>query len=401
MTQRNIEMEPLHIQYIEERPVELVERKGIGHPDSVCDAISEKVSCSLSKLYKERFGRILHHNTDETHVIGGQARPDFGGGEILRPATLCLVGRATTRVDGDVLPYREKVTEAALKYLRSVVSSNIDVDEAVKVECRLGEGSVDLRGVFEKGGGILANDTSFGCGFAPFSETENLVLQTEKFLTLELPKKLKGLGKDVKVMGCRRNDEITLTLAVAMLGAELPDKDAYISTIERIREAAADNATRLTKRKVTIHVNTADNYDKDVYYLTVTGLSMENGDDGSTGRGNRANGLITPYRPMSLEAASGKNPVTHVGKIYNVLATQIAMDIVKEAKGDVRTAHVAILSQIGKPVDQPQVAQVSLLTADGVSFAKAQKGARDIADRWLAKAYTIPDLLMKEKLGTF
>jgi len=394
MTQRNIEMEQLSAQYIEDEPVELVERKGIGHPDSICDAISEKVSCSLSQLYLDRFGRILHHNTDETHVIGGQAKPGFGGGEILRPATLCLVGRATTRVDAETLPYREKVTEAALKYLRTVISSNVDVDEAVKVECRLGEGSVDLRGVFEKGKGILANDTSFGCGFAPFSETENLVLQTEKFLTLALPKKLKGLGKDVKVMGCRRNNEITLTLAVAMVGAELSDKDAYISTIEQIREKAAD-------RKVSIHVNTADSYPKDVYYLTVTGLSMENGDDGSTGRGNRANGLITPYRPMSLEAASGKNPVTHVGKIYNVLATQIASDIVKDAKGDIKTAHVAILSQIGKPVDQPQVAQVSLLTADGVSFSKVQKNARAIADDWLGKANTIPGLLMKEKLGTF
>jgi S-adenosylmethionine synthetase len=401
MTQRNIEMEQLSAQYIEDEPVELVERKGIGHPDSICDAISEKVSCSLSRLYLDRFGRILHHNTDETHVIGGQAKPAFGGGEILRPATLCLVGRATTRVDAETLPYREKVTEAALKYLRSVISDNVDVDEAVKVECRLGEGSVDLRGVFEKGKGILANDTSFGCGFAPFSETENMVLQTEKFLTLSLPKKLKGLGKDVKVMGCRRNNEITLTLAVAMVGAELPDKDAYVSTIEQIREMAADNAAKLSDRKINIHVNTADNYAKDVYYLTVTGLSMENGDDGSTGRGNRANGLITPYRPMSLEAASGKNPVTHVGKIYNVLATQIASDIVKDAKGDIRTAHVAILSQIGKPVDQPQVAQVSLLTADGVSFSKVQKNARAIADDWLGKANTIPGLLMKEKLGTF
>jgi S-adenosylmethionine synthetase len=49
-------------------------------------------------------------------------------------------------------------------------------------------------------------------------------------------------------------------------------------------------------------------------YLTVTGTSAEAGDDGEVGRGNRVNDLITPYRPISLEAAAGKNPVTHVGQ---------------------------------------------------------------------------------------
>ncbi|MCL4324335.1 MAG: methionine adenosyltransferase, partial [Candidatus Thermoplasmatota archaeon] len=327
MAKRNIEAEPLKIGYIEDRPVELVERKGIGHPDSICDGISESVSRALSRMYKDRFGRILHHNTDETHVIGGEAEPAFGGGKIISPATVVLVGRATTKVDGESLPYKEVAMKAATDYLKSVVS-HVDVEKDLKLECRLGQGSVDLRGVFA-GEGILANDTSFGCGFAPFSETETLVLQTEKFLTTEYKKKLPALGEDVKVMGCRRGNKITLTIAAALVGGELKDPKEYHSVKEEIAQKVLDNAAKIAKRQVAVNVNTGDDEKRGVYYLTVTGLSMENGDDGSTGRGNRANGLITPYRPMSLEAASGKNPVNHVGKIYNVLANQISADIVK------------------------------------------------------------------------
>ncbi len=399
MAKRNIEAEPLKYGYIEERPVELVERKGIGHPDSICDGISEAVSRALSQMYKDRFGRILHHNTDETHVIGGEAEPAFGGGKVIAPATVVLVGRATTKVDGQVLPYEEVTIRAAKEYLKGIVS-HVDVQKDLKFECRLGQGSVDLRGVFA-GDGILANDTSFGCGFAPLSETENLVLQTEKFLTTQYKHKVRALGEDVKVMGCRRDDTITLTIAAALVGKELKDKNEYENVREDIRLKVLDNASKIAKRKVVVHVNTGDDVKRGVYYLTVTGLSMENGDDGSTGRGNRANGLITPYRPMSLEAASGKNPVNHVGKIYNVLANQISADIVKEAGGNVKEVHTRILSQIGKPVDQPQIATLSILTADGVSQASVQKNAEAVADAWLAKAHTVPELMLAQKFATF
>ena len=62
--------------------------------------------------------------------------------------------------------------------------------------------------------------------------------------------------------------------------------------------------------------------DESGIYLTVTGLSAEQGDDGEVGRGNRVNGLITPSRAMSLEAAAGKNAVAHVGKLYNLWRTE-------------------------------------------------------------------------------
>ena len=245
------------------------------------------------------------------------------------------------------------------------VCCHLDVEGQVDFDCRIGQGSVDLRGVFDdKEKAVLSNDTSFGVGFAPYSDTERLVLESERFLTTKLKKKLPALGEDVKVMGYRQKDAIRLTVAAALVDSEIANPKEYQSVCDEIRDKLADQAAKLTNREVHIDVNTADDPELGRYYLTVTGLSMEAGDDGSVGRGNRANGLITPCRPMSLEASAGKNPVNHVGKIYNLLGIQIAQDIVKEAGGNVKEVHVRILSQIGKPVDQPQVASVQILPAE-------------------------------------
>ncbi len=396
---RNIRVEPLRSLHIEDQNVELVERKGLGHPDSIADGVSESVSQALCRLYLDEFGKILHHNTDETQVVGGAAEPKFGGGKLTSPIYLLLVGRATTEVNGEKLPFRQIAIDAARKYIGSV-ASHLDTDKGLDIDCRIGQGSVDLRGVFDQKE-ILANDTSFGVGFAPYSDTERLVLESEKFLTLKLKKKLPALGEDVKVMGYRDEDDIRLTVAAALVDSEIDDADAYQNVCSEIHDKLADQATKLTHRNVTIDVNTADDPELGRYYLTVTGLSMEAGDDGSVGRGNRANGLITPCRPMSLEATAGKNPVNHVGKIYNLLGNLIASDIVKETGGNVQEVHVRILSQIGKPVDQPQVASLQILPADGVKLAKVQKDAEAVAQRWFDDIGSIPQRLLTGKLSVF
>jgi S-adenosylmethionine synthetase len=396
---RNIQVEPLRAVPIEEQAVELVERKGLGHPDSIADGVSESVSRALCRLYLDEFGRILHHNTDETQVVGGASEPKFGGGKVTSPIYILLVGRATTEVNGEKLPYRDVAIDAARKYVGSVCA-HLDVANHVEFDCKIGAGSVDLRGVFEQKA-VLANDTSFGVGFAPFSDTERLVLESERLLTLRLKKKVKALGEDVKVMGYRQGEKIRLTVAAALVDSEVRDASAYQSVCEQIHDALADQAAKLTGREVTIDVNTADDPELGRYYLTVTGLSMEAGDDGSVGRGNRANGLITPCRPMSLEATAGKNPVNHVGKIYNLLSNRIADDIVKEGGGDVKEVHVRILSQIGRPVDQPQVASLQVLTADGVPLGRVREKVESAAQGWFDRIDTIPRRLLTGKLSVF
>jgi S-adenosylmethionine synthetase len=396
---RNIKVEPLRTVHIEDQQVELVERKGLGHPDSIADGVSESVSRALSRLYLDEFGRILHHNTDETQVVGGASEPKFGGGRMTTPIYMLLVGRATTEVNGDKLPYRDVAIQAARKYVASICS-HLDVDRQVEFDCRIGQGSVDLRGVFDQHK-VLANDTSFGVGFAPFSDLERVVLESEKFLTLKLKKKIPALGEDVKVMGYRQGGAIHLTVAVALVDREVKDAAEYASVCEQVHDRLSDLASKLTHREVTIDVNTADDPELGRFYLTVTGCSMEAGDDGSVGRGNRANGLITPCRPMSLEASAGKNPVNHVGKIYNILGNEIANEIVQETGGDVKEVHVRILSQIGKPVDEPQVASIQILPAEGVRLAAVKGKAEAITQAAFDGIDTIPRRLLTDKLTVF
>jgi len=387
---RNVVIEESKNVPMESQSAEIVERKGIGHPDSIADALGEAVSRSLCKMYLDRYDRILHHNTDETQIVGGQSAPKFGGGVTLEPAYILLVGRATTEVNGERLPYRS----VAVKSVRNYLGKNcphLDLTTDVTIDCRIGKGSIDLIGLYETKK-RLANDTSFGVGFAPFSETERVTLETERFINGPLKDELSETGEDVKIMSYRKHDTIKLTIAIAMVDKKIPDRDHYINVIQQAKDRIIDHAQKFTKRNLEVEVNTGDNYDEDIFYLTVTGLSMENGDDGSVGRGNRCNGLITPFRPMSLEATAGKNPVTHVGKLYNILSNRIANDIIEECGGNVLESHIRILSQIGKPIDQPQIATTHLVMAKGVPLSKVKSKVRGIVNNNLER---IEDLTME------
>ena len=396
---RNIVVEKINLTPVEDREVEIVERKGIGHPDSVADGIAESISRELSRYYLKRYGRILHHNTDQAEIVGGQAEPKFGGGQVLEPIYILLSGRATTRVNGERVPYRTIAKKAAVEFLRKNYR-NLDIDEDVIIDCMIGQGSIDLRGLYDTQK-FLANDTSFGVGYAPMSDLEKIVYITERYINGELKDKLPELGEDVKVMGFRDGNRIDITVAVAFVGKHTPDKEHYMSVKEELHSLLMDEALKITNKDVRFFINTGDIPQEDVYYLTVTGLSMENGDDGSVGRGNRVNGLITPYRPMSMEASAGKNPVTHVGKLYNILAFKIAEDVVKESGGDIKEAHVRIVSQIGKPVDQPQVASIQVIPAEGVSIEKYRNEFEGIADEWLSNINKITEMLLNDEVSVF
>ncbi|HUV25010.1 MAG TPA: methionine adenosyltransferase [Methanomassiliicoccales archaeon] len=396
---KNIVIEEIDYTPVYKQRVELVERKGIGHPDSIADGLAESVSRALCKMYLEEYDQILHHNTDETQIVGGQSAPQFGGGEVLEPVYILLVGRATTEVNGERLPYRKVALMAAGDYLKQHFP-NLNVESDITLDTRIGKGSVDLTGVYSSVK-LLANDTSFGVGFAPLSQTETVVLETEKFMNNSLKKKVKGTGEDVKVMASRFNDTITLTIACAMVDKYIDDKDAYVSIIEEVKDRALDFASGITDNEVAVYINTADDYDNGIYYNTVTGLSMENGDDGSVGRGNRVNGLITPFRPMSMEAAAGKNPVTHVGKLYNILAKIISNQIAEEAGGDVEEVRVRILSQIGKPIDQPQTASIQLIMGDGADCAKWYKESESITTYWLDNIDEVTKKIVKGEIAVF
>jgi S-adenosylmethionine synthetase len=380
-------------------PVEIVERKGGGHPDTLCDALAEEVSLSLSRFYRERFGFVLHHNVDKVLLRGGSARPAFSGGEVDEPIELYLAGRATREYRGVSIP----VDQLALGACRSWLSANmhaLDADRHVRVHCLVRPGSRALVELFERqrreGAPQLANDTAIGVGFAPLTPLESAVLAAELSVR---ERAAPERGEDVKVMGVRVGARSSLTVACAFVGGHLRDLDAYLAARARTAENVRAAATAALGLEPAVEVNTADDPAAGSVYLTVTGTSAEAGDDGQTGRGNRANGLITPARPMTIESFAGKNPTTHVGKLYNVAATRIAEALVSEIEG-AREAHVLLVSRIGTPIEEPQVVHVRLRAETPARVAEVAPRAKEITRHHLAEISSLWELLLSHNFAT-
>jgi S-adenosylmethionine synthetase len=348
-------------------PFELAEHKGLGHPDTICDALAEALSRALCGYYLERFGMVLHHNVDKALLAGGAVRAAFGGGEVLEPIEIFLAGRATRSARGVAVPVDEIAIESSRAWLREHLRG-LDPERHVRVHTRIRPSSHDLVALFERAsasGAALANDTSFGVGFAPLDALERGVLAAGRRLNDRATRDAcPWIGEDVKVMGARAGDAIRLTVACAIVGRHVADLADYFAKKDRVRAIALEAALAAAgSGSIEVDVNTADGDTAESVYLTVTGTSAEAGDDGQVGRGNRANGLITPYRPMSLEAVAGKNPVTHVGKLYNVMAGRIAAAVTREVPG-VAEAYCTLLSRIGHPVEAPRLFEVQVRLED-------------------------------------
>ena len=398
---RNIQIEALNQIPLEKQRIELVERKCLGHPDSIADGIAESISQALCKEYLEEFGVVLHHNTDQGEVVAGESCPKFGGGKMIRPIYVLIDGRATKQFNGVTVPTDAVAVEAAHAYLHKILPE-LNLNRDVMIDSRLGTGSTDLRDVFTPRQGKVprSNDTSFGVGHAPFSDVENIIRNSSDYIDTKLRKKYPAIGQDIKIMGLRDGDTITLTIACAIVDKYCADIKEYQDYMALLTEEIGKVAKKSTKRKIVVNVNTADDIRNKSVFLTVTGTSAEMGDDGSVGRGNRCNGLITPNRPMSMEATSGKNPINHIGKIYNLLSTQIAQESVKKVDG-IEEMYVRLLSQIGKPIDLPLVASVQVLPKKGVALKDINSEINGIVDDNLSNVTGITEKVIRGELKTF
>lgn len=348
-----------------EEIVEVVERKCAGHPDSICDALAEQLSRDLCAAYLARFGTILHHNLDKALLSAGRARAAFGGGTVETPIEIYLGGRATGALGDATVPVADIAVEGARRWLRGHLHA-LDVDRHVKIHSLLHPGSQDLQGLFARGAAALprANDTSIGVGYAPLSPLEQTVLAIDRRLAAEISRDPRSpWGEDIKIMAVRTGSDVRVTISCALIGGYLADARAYLDAKAAIAHLVTETTGAFGFPDCQVAVNAADRPDAGEVYLTVTGTSAEAGDDGQVGRGNRINGLITPCRPMSLEAAAGKNPVSHVGKIYNVAARDIASRVAGRWP-EIRRAECLLVSQIGAPIDRPAVAEVRISLDD-------------------------------------
>ena len=369
-------------------PVEVVERKGLGHPDTICDALAEEFSIALCRHYLEHFGAVLHHNVDKVLLSGGESRPAFGGGEVLAPMQIFLAGRAVREFRGEEVPVNDIAFESCRAWLDKTIHC-LDVERHVEIHGVLHPGSADLVEIFDRTNRDdipLSNDTSCGVGYAPRSTLERLVRVVDRRLHAPIMReRCPWVGEDVKVMGVRHGERIALTVACAQVDRYLANLDAYRAAIGEIEQEVREAAATVTPRWIEVAVNCGDDLAAGEVFLTVTGTSAEAGDDGTAGRGNRIGGLITPHRPMTLESAAGKNPINHAGKLYNAMAHRISESIVDKVPG-AAAAQCFLVSQIGRRLHDPLLAQVVIVPDEGASVADMQPAITAIVREHLDSA---------------
>jgi S-adenosylmethionine synthetase len=378
---RNIIVEEFKQTPLEKQKFEIVERKGLGHPDTICDAILDRVSIMLNMEYLKRFGRIMHYNADKSLLVAGEVETKFGGGTVKQPMLLIFGDRATCEVEGISVPVEEIAIKAAKEWFRQNLRF-VDPEEHVRYQVELKPGSAALTDIFRRKGRVLsANDTSAAVGYAPMTSTEKLVLMIEKYInSKEFKRSFQETGEDVKVMGFRKNDELHLTISIAFVDRFIKSEDDYFrkksEVLENLNLFVKENADY---KKVTINLNTLDAPGRGVdgIYLTVLGTSADGADSGQVGRGNRVNGVIPLNRHVSSEAATGKNPISHVGKIYNVLTHHMAEKIYTEVPG-LEEVYVWLVSKIGQPIDQPAVAIAQVIPQSGVTIEEVREDIEEI-----------------------
>lgn len=350
---------------------EVIERKGEGHPDTLSDGLAEELSRAYSNYTLEHFGVVLHHNFDKVGLLGGASQVSFGRGIMKKPIRVLINGRASDRLGDEMIPVKEIILETTNRYLKEKLPL-IDVEKDLEYHFNLSTASSpgriltdgDLDGSraywfsprskkdIQETKVLFSNDTSAGCAHYPLSDTENLVILIEKSLnSKEYKQSRPWLGSDIKIMACRTGTNIDITMCIPQIANYVPDLEAYKSNLEEVREYVLFLCNKyFPAYKVQLYTNTRDKYDVPELYLTAIGSSIESGDEGLVGRGNRINGTISICRPFSIEGAWGKNPVYHVGKLYNMVAYLIAKDISEKLGTPV---EVFIISQSGRKLMDP------------------------------------------------
>jgi len=366
---------------IEDQALEIVERKGLGHPDTMCDSVMNRISVELSKEYMKRFGVVLHHNVDKSLLAAGVTRPDFRGGKVLQPMKFVFGDRATFKAGDEEIPVNEIAERSAKQWLRENLRF-VDPDKHVTYQSEIKPGSMALSDIFARKGKYLgANDTSAAVGYAPFTRTERIILDLEKHLNSKgFKKQYPWSGEDIKLMGLRKKGSLNITVAMAMVDRFIEGEADYFRKRGEVYDAIMEYVDgKYGFEEVTASLNALDVKGRgiDGLYLTVTGTSAEAGDSGQVGRGNNVVGVIPLNRPMSSEAAAGKNPVSHVGKIYNALCYRIANRIMADVSG-VKETYVWLLSQIGRPINEPHVVSAQVVPVSQVDMASVTRQIDEI-----------------------
>ena len=359
---------------MDERVFEIVERKGDGHPDTICDSVVNACASKLSQMYIQQYNKPQHYNLDKAFLIAGKSKPVLGKSNPLEQPMRLLIGDRATKLREFTVD--DIIIDAATDFM--IKFKHVDKEDFV-VEPVAAEGSAHLRSLFGDKRKMGANDTSATVGYAPLSRVENTVHTIEgviKTLGVREP----AIGEDVKIMAVRDHDRIDVTVAIAMVAQALDSLDDYVE-VKNCAHGLIIESLRNWKQ-ATVTINALDNHETGDIYITETGLSSECGDSGQVGRGNNLMGVIPLCRPASAEAEAGKNADSHVGKIYSKLAFEMANAIHGETGVE---NYVWMVSRIGKPITEPTYVYVELcdIYSTNNTLYTANAIVEDYLNRWL------------------
>lgn len=355
--------------YLPQNNFEIVERKGAGHPDTLSDDLAEHLSRIYANYTKKHFGAVLHHNFDKVGIMGGETKLEFGKFKIISPIRVLLNGRASYQFGGEVIPLKEMLIEETKHFFsKRLYGINPEKDLRILYEVATGSSpgsvgeesnlrnhwfapkSLDDLSELKK---LNCNDTSLGTAFFHRKLVEECVWTIESELNSQhFHNENPWIGYDIKIMGCRDGKNLRFTMAIPQLADFVNSTKEYILNKEFLYDYVASRLNELALGyEVTLDINTRDRIGNSTdLYLTATGSSAEMGDEGFVGRGNRMGGLITPFRPYTMEGICGKNPVYHTGKMYSIAAWEISKKIYETTGLD---ANVMLIGQSGHPLREP------------------------------------------------
>lgn len=404
---------------IDDTEFEVVERKGVGHPDTLCDAIAEKVSQAYSRYCLKHYGIILRHMVDKIALSGGASRVKFGGGEMLKPIRLYLNCRFTRTYQQETIPYLDIVRQVVYRHLGDVLPL-LGLDQWLTIVDNThfapgpgvvyeADGSTKNERQFffevpEKefaafhDNNLRSNDTSTAVAYSPLSATEKIVILVETTLNDRAFKKLHPyVGMDIKVMARRIKKRLDITVCIPFVAAHTPSKEFYFEKLRSLEDIIKKLvASNFGQFDVTVSLNTRDDPSTSDFYLTLTGSAIESGDEGVVGRGNRYNGVIPFTRHMSMEACCGKNPVYHVGKLYTAICSLISDEIFSLVGLE---TYVYLTSQMGRILSDPWSACVEVCGGGATSTQRQMIEA--IIERNLARANETTQKIVKGELNLF
>lgn len=332
---------------IDKKNFEVVETKGKGHPDNICDTLAEKISANYSMYCLKNYGVILRHMIDKLSILGGGSKVYFGKGEMISPIRVLINGRFTDRYKSDKIDYMFIVKDTIKKYFKELFPL-LDIEKYLIIidntHHNEGPGVVyeknnttkndrekffevtDDADIFKHNNYLKCNDTSTTVSYYPMSKLEQTVLTIEQILNSQkYSEKNPWVGSDIKVMGIRKNNLIEITSCVPLISKYVQSLDDYINKLSTIKNDIESIAYKFFPDGIiNVYLNTRDNYEKNDLYLTVIGSAIESGDEGAVGRGNRSRGVIPFSRNFSMEAPCGKNPVYHTGKLFTAIGDKIS-----------------------------------------------------------------------------